>query len=66
MNKCDLGLMGQLGYTRNEDYNKKVPEVNKLIDEHNSKINSFDTYEEQHEFFKQIMEKIKKLLYEQV
>lgn len=53
-----LGYRGYFGFYKNEDYNKKVYEINKLIDEYNSKINTFDTEEENFRFANMMNDKI--------
>jgi hypothetical protein len=60
-NKIELGLRGYYGHYLLPSNNVIVAEMNLLIDEYNSKINSFDTYEEQLSFRAEINSKIDEL-----
>jgi len=52
------GPRGYFGKTLDEATNVKVDELNKIIDEYNSNLNSFDTKEETEQFINSINERL--------
>lgn len=64
MKPLKLGKKGYFGEFNSPEKNEKVLEINKLIDEYNSSINSFDTMEEQFQFLNTINNKISNIIKE--
>ncbi len=62
MESIPFGLRGYYGLSLNTDYNKKIVDVNLLIDEYNEKINTFETFEDQIQFNKKINKEINELM----
>ena len=56
------GPLGYYGMGFDDSYNEKVKKLNKIIDEHNRTINTFDTEKENEEFYEFIQLKIKTFL----
>lgn len=56
-----LGPRGHYGCYFDTEKNKICSELNKVVDEYNSKINSFDTEKENTAFCNEIEDKINKL-----
>lgn len=56
-----LGFLGYYGFYTSADKNEKVDRLNELVSEYNSKINSFNTHDEQIEFARNIYLKIKEI-----
>lgn len=58
-------LLGLQGYYRvdfhNKKNNEKAEKANKLVDEYNSKINTFETAKENNNFAKKINKKIERI-----
>lgn len=57
-----LGSCGYVGAYLDPSENKKSEEINKLANEYNSKINTFDTKKENDDFAENIISKINKIL----
>jgi multidrug efflux pump subunit AcrB len=62
MKSKSLGARGYYGLYTNPACNDIVKELNKLVDEYNSKINSFKRYEEQVLFIADTDNKTRKML----
>lgn len=58
MNYLPLGYRGYYGFGETNKYNKKVQKANKLVDEYNSTINTFETEEENNIFANDFNRKI--------
>lgn len=56
------GLMGYYGLYYDSNKNEKIEKANKLVDEYNSKINTFETEKENDDFRNKIKEKINSIL----
>ena len=50
MNKHYIGLLGHYEPSLSESYNLRVVETNKIMDEYNQNVYSFETYDEQVEY----------------
>lgn len=61
-NYSHRGLMGYYGLYYDSNKNEKIKKVNKLVDEYNSKINTFETKKENDEFRNKLNEKINSIL----
>lgn len=61
MEPLELGSRGYFGKYTSAEKNMKVLEMNKLIDEYNSSINSFSTREDQIIFENNIFYKIEQI-----
>lgn len=60
-----LGCRGYYGIDfYNKENNKKAEKANRIIDLYNSKINTFETKEENDNFAKEIRKKIRKIFRE--
>ena len=58
-NYQEFALLGHYGPTMSRNWNQTtMPQVNELIDEYNSKINEFSTYEEADKFRDQFVNKL--------
>ena len=62
MNNQYAGLFGHYGPSLSESYNLRVVEANKVIDEYNQNVYSFETCDEQMEYQKKMYDKSIKIL----
>lgn len=56
------GLLGYYGYSRSESYNRNVDDANKIIDEYNNNVYSFETCDEQMDYQKKMIKESREML----
>ena len=56
------GMLGYYGYSRSESYNRNVDDANKIIDEYNNNVYSFETCDEQMEYQEKMVKESREML----
>lgn len=57
-----VGMLGHYGISTDAELNKSMIEANKLVDEYNQNVSSYETIDEQSEYQRKMNKKIKKTL----
>jgi hypothetical protein len=60
-----FGYLGHYGYGLDKNYNKRVDEANKVIDQYNKKINTLSSFSAQEAFYESTLLKTNGLLKKQ-